>query len=46
MQTIQYAIELRPFAEWGYYGFPDCNYDAGHDGRAHCNDSYQQINQK
>ncbi|VDM79315.1 unnamed protein product [Strongylus vulgaris] len=30
VETIQKAKEMRPYAKWGFYGFPFCNYNAEH----------------
>ncbi|EYB82135.1 hypothetical protein Y032_0366g6 [Ancylostoma ceylanicum] len=29
LSTIGLARQMRPYARWGFYGFPYCNYDAG-----------------
>uniref|UniRef100_A0A914UJY4 Hyaluronidase n=1 Tax=Plectus sambesii TaxID=2011161 RepID=A0A914UJY4_9BILA len=44
IQTIRFAIELRPFAKWGFYGFPYCDKDAGKNGK--CNQGYRQFNNR
>ncbi|KAJ1371286.1 hypothetical protein KIN20_033203 [Parelaphostrongylus tenuis] len=43
--TIGLARELRPNARWGFYGFPYCNYDAGHSStNIQCNENFKQHN--
>uniref|UniRef100_A0A914UKU0 Hyaluronidase n=1 Tax=Plectus sambesii TaxID=2011161 RepID=A0A914UKU0_9BILA len=44
IQTIRFAIELRPFAKWGFYGFPYCDKDAGETGK--CRQEYRQYNNR
>jgi hyaluronoglucosaminidase len=46
VQTIQTAIELRPLAKWGYYGFPYCNYNAGASETDECSESFAEHNQR
>nr|CDJ88616.1 Glycoside hydrolase domain containing protein [Haemonchus contortus] len=45
LETLKKARDLRPYALWGMYGFPYCNYDAGEkDDDYECSKTYQQWN--
>lgn len=44
VQTIRFAKELRPFAKWGFYGFPYCDKDAGQNGI--CKQDYRRYNSR
>ncbi|CAJ0569649.1 unnamed protein product, partial [Mesorhabditis spiculigera] len=44
LETIRIARIMRPYAKWGFYGFPYCNYDAGHNGEFTCADNFQAHN--
>ncbi|KJH41058.1 hyaluronoglucosaminidase, partial [Dictyocaulus viviparus] len=45
LSTIQLAQQLRPFARWGFYGFPYCNYDAGNSStNMLCNENFRGYN--
>ncbi|TMS35640.1 hypothetical protein L596_002999 [Steinernema carpocapsae] len=46
VQTIRLGMQLRPNAQWGYYGFPYCNYDAGKAGETECNSKFMKHNDK
>ncbi|EYC45019.1 hypothetical protein Y032_0442g1538 [Ancylostoma ceylanicum] len=46
VKTIKLARDLRPYAKWGFYGFPYCNYDAGSKGEYECKDDYQKWNDR
>lgn len=47
VQTVRLGRELRPFAKWGFFDYPICNYDAGqqeHD--LECLNKYKRFNEK
>uniref|UniRef100_A0A914S6Q2 Hyaluronidase n=1 Tax=Parascaris equorum TaxID=6256 RepID=A0A914S6Q2_PAREQ len=46
VETIRLGIRLRPFARWGFYGFPYCNYDAGKKGEYECSEIFKQYNDR
>uniref|UniRef100_A0A0M3I4C2 Hyaluronidase n=1 Tax=Ascaris lumbricoides TaxID=6252 RepID=A0A0M3I4C2_ASCLU len=46
VETIRLGIRLRPFARWGFYGFPYCNYDAGKKGEYECSETFKQYNDR
>uniref|UniRef100_A0A914DHS2 Hyaluronidase n=1 Tax=Acrobeloides nanus TaxID=290746 RepID=A0A914DHS2_9BILA len=46
LETIKLCKKLRPKAKWGFYDYPSCNYDAGHQGETECSKKYQSINER
>uniref|UniRef100_A0A1I7XEJ4 Hyaluronidase n=1 Tax=Heterorhabditis bacteriophora TaxID=37862 RepID=A0A1I7XEJ4_HETBA len=44
LSTIGLAKRLRPYAKWGFYGFPYCNYGAGSQGDSMCNEQFRAYN--
>ncbi|KAK6739185.1 hypothetical protein RB195_020943 [Necator americanus] len=45
LSTIGLARQLRPYARWGFYGFPYCNYDAGNsESDMLCNEKFRKYN--
>ncbi|CAJ0931883.1 unnamed protein product, partial [Mesorhabditis belari] len=44
LKTIEVGRRMRPYAKWGFYGFPYCNYDAGVDGESTCSARFQMHN--
>ncbi|KAK6051394.1 hypothetical protein COOONC_11099 [Cooperia oncophora] len=43
--TIGMARHLRPYARWGFYGFPYCNYDAGtSESDMLCSEKFRRFN--
>ncbi|VDL78983.1 unnamed protein product [Nippostrongylus brasiliensis] len=45
LHTIAIARQLRPYARWGFYGFPYCNYDAGNsETDMLCSESFRRFN--
>nr|CDJ92372.1 Glycoside hydrolase domain containing protein [Haemonchus contortus] len=43
--TIGLARHLRPYARWGFYGFPYCNYDAGmSESDMMCSEKFRRFN--
>ncbi|CAJ0605362.1 unnamed protein product [Cylicocyclus nassatus] len=45
LSTIALARQLRPYARWGFYGFPYCNYDAGNaESDILCSEKFKRIN--
>ncbi|CAD5218152.1 unnamed protein product [Bursaphelenchus okinawaensis] len=46
METLRLAKQMRPFAKWGFWEYPICNYDAGYDGRIDCWLQYRVYNEQ
>ncbi|CAD5225418.1 unnamed protein product [Bursaphelenchus xylophilus] len=46
IETLKLAKRLRPFAKWGYWEYPLCNYDAGYDGKTDCLASFRVYNEQ
>uniref|UniRef100_A0A0K0CUS1 Hyaluronidase n=1 Tax=Angiostrongylus cantonensis TaxID=6313 RepID=A0A0K0CUS1_ANGCA len=47
LSTIRLGRQLRPYARWGFYGFPYCNYDAGSSStNMLCNEVFREYNNK
>ncbi|KHJ91793.1 hyaluronoglucosaminidase [Oesophagostomum dentatum] len=45
LSTIALARHLRPYARWGFYGFPYCNYDAGNtESDMLCSEKFRRYN--
>ncbi|VDK63767.1 unnamed protein product [Gongylonema pulchrum] len=45
-QTIRYGLSMRPFAKWGFYGIPYCNYDAGQLSETECSEDFKNYNDR
>ncbi|KAI1729627.1 hyaluronidase domain-containing protein [Ditylenchus destructor] len=43
-ETILLARKLRPYAQWGFYDFPLCNYDSGESGEWECRKKFENYN--
>ncbi|KAL3993789.1 Hyaluronidase family protein [Acanthocheilonema viteae] len=46
IKTIREAKKIRPFALWGYYGMPFCNYSAGRNGTIACGEVFERFNDR
>ncbi|CAI4233000.1 unnamed protein product [Auanema sp. JU1783] len=44
VETISLCRRMRPFAKWGFYGFPYCNYNAGETENHQCSKKYENFN--
>ncbi|KIH54924.1 hyaluronoglucosaminidase [Ancylostoma duodenale] len=45
LSTIGLARQMRPYARWGFYGFPYCNYDAGNsESDMLCSEKFRRFN--
>lgn len=45
LHTIALARQMRPYARWGFYGFPYCNYDAGNsETDMLCSEKFRKYN--
>lgn len=46
VETIRLGKDMRPFARWGFYGFPLCNYDAGTKKLGDCSNNFKKHNKE